>query len=153
MDKPKIDSIDRQILNKMTELQTVKHALIAKEIGQPIATVNKRINKMIKYEIIEGFSPIINMKNLGYNVTAVIDIRVKYDKAIDALAEFAKEPNVCAVYKITGDCDVAVIAKFKNTDELDHFNERFLRNQIIERTNTSIVFSAKKEGSTPNIIG
>ncbi len=152
MENAKIDEIDKKILNKMNELQTVKHSIIAKELGLPNATVNKRINKMLRAGVIDGFAPILNLNKLNYNVTAIINVRVKSAKITEAIAEFANDPNVCAVYKITGEYDIAVIGKFRSTAELDKFTDRCLSSPLISRTNTSLVFSAKLDRPNPNII-
>jgi len=51
----------------------------------------------------------------------------------------SSEANVRAVYDITGEFDVALIALFKGVDELDRFIKRILKNPYIKGSVTSII--------------
>ncbi len=57
----------------------------------------------------------------------------------------SSEANVRAVYDITGEFDVALIALFKGVDELDRFIKRILKNPYIKGSVTSIIFKAVKD--------
>ena len=53
--------------------------------------------------------------------------------------------NVIAVYDITGDADIVVIAKFKNTNSLSSFVKKLLEITNVENTVTHIVLNTIKE--------
>jgi DNA-binding Lrp family transcriptional regulator len=59
--------------------------------------------------------------------------------------EIARLPNVCCVYDVTGLIDAAIIAKFRNRDDLSKFTKRLLSIPYVERTNTHVVLATVKE--------
>jgi DNA-binding Lrp family transcriptional regulator len=53
--------------------------------------------------------------------------------------------NVVSVYDITGDFDIAVIARFKDRDSLNQFIKRLLGLSYVKRTVTNVVLNVVKE--------
>lgn len=57
---------------------------------------------------------------------------------------------MCSVYDTTGDFDSLIIAKFKNTNELNSFVKKLLAEEFVERTNTSLILNVVKDETSPN---
>ena len=53
--------------------------------------------------------------------------------------------NVVGIYDVTGEYDAFLIAKFRNTNELNAFIKELLKDPIIERTYTQTVLDVIKE--------
>ena len=53
--------------------------------------------------------------------------------------------NVVGIYDVTGEYDAFLIAKFRNTSELNLFIKELLKDPIIERTYTQTVLDVIKE--------
>ncbi|MEM0111783.1 MAG: Lrp/AsnC ligand binding domain-containing protein [Candidatus Bathyarchaeia archaeon] len=64
---------------------------------------------------------------------------------VDVENEIAKIDNVVAVYDITGDFDIAVIARFKDRFELNSFVKKLLSMPYVKRTVTNVVLNVVKE--------
>ncbi|MCX6801865.1 MAG: Lrp/AsnC family transcriptional regulator [Candidatus Diapherotrites archaeon] len=142
---------DAEIVNLMLKEPSLSQKEIAKKLKISPPAVTNRIKKMKAEGLIEGFPPLLNMLKFGYDTTVLVMVRVKDGKLIDAAKWLSADSNVCAVYRITGVYDIAVIAKFRNTRELNDWNMRALANSdLIDRMNTSLVFDALKEGAIPN---
>jgi len=141
----KIDSIDLEILSELISNARVSYRSLANKLGVSVSTIHNRVEKLIKLGIIKGFTAIVDYSKLGYDVTAVILAKVDGKHLIEVEREIAKHPNVCSVYDITGEFDVAIIAKFHNISELNKFIKSILLHPHIQRTNTSIVFNVVKE--------
>jgi len=82
---------------------------------------------------------------LGYSLPVIIDVRVSKGKLFEVKREIARHPNVLAVYDITGDFDVAVLAVFKTRRELDAFVKMLQRMEYVERTHTKIILNIIKD--------
>jgi len=50
-----------------------------------------------------------------------------------------------AVYDVTGESDIIVIARFRTRDELSAFTKELLSTPFVERTNTKLVLTTIKE--------
>ena len=110
-----------------------------------VGTVHNRIEKMVKNGVIEKFSPIINHRKLGFVLTSIIGVRVKGGKLENFETKISFNKNVVGIYDVTGEYDAILIAKFKNTDELDVFIKEMLKEPGIERTYTQTVLNVVKE--------
>jgi DNA-binding Lrp family transcriptional regulator len=140
-----------RILSLLLNEPDISQKEIAKLLKISPPAVTNRIKKMKAEGIIAGFQPLVNTLKFGYDTTVLVMVRVKNGKLMDAAKWFAADDNVCAVYRITGVYDIAVIAKFKNTRELNDWNRRVAAStDHVERMNTSLVFDSLKEGSAPN---
>ncbi len=145
MVKRDLDKYDVEILSALIENSRTSFRELSRKLRISVSTVHSRIQRLISMGVIKGFTTLVNHRMIGYDVTALILMRVDGKHIVDVERELATESNVCAVYDITGDYDVAVIAKFRNVNELNKFIKKILKNPNIERTNTSIVFNIVKE--------
>ena len=59
--------------------------------------------------------------------------------------ELAQLDEVISIYDITGDYDVAVIARFKNRNTLNNFIKSTLKMPHVTRTVTNVVLNVVKE--------
>lgn len=140
-----VDDIDRRILEVLREDARTSIREIARRINAPHSTVYERVKKLERKGVITGYTIRIDYKKLGYQVTALILVNVDGRHILEVEKELAQEPNVLAVYDITGEYDIALLASFKNIDELDSFVKKVLRNPHVKQTRTSIVFRKVKE--------
>jgi DNA-binding Lrp family transcriptional regulator len=63
----------------------------------------------------------------------------------DVETKLAKFDNVCLVYDITGDFDIALVAKFLTPAAMDKFIKEVLALDFVERAVTSMVLNSVKE--------
>lgn len=140
-----LDDIDRVIVDRLIENSRVSLRSIARELRLSPATIHERVQKLIMRGIIKGFTVIVDYKSLGYDVTALIMISVDGKYITEIESWLANQPEIVAVYDITGEFDVAVIAKTRNMTELNSLVKRILKHPHIKRTVTSIAFNVVKE--------
>ena len=144
---------DNQILTLLVNNPGISQKEIAKNLGVSPPAINNRIQRMRKKGIIKGFVPLIDLGKLGFELTAIVKIRVKGAKFREAAEFLVKEKHVCSVYMITGEHDVLAVAKFKHMSEMDQWTQDILKKtDVIERTSTSVVFDPFKESTVPNEI-
>ncbi|MEM1998913.1 MAG: Lrp/AsnC ligand binding domain-containing protein, partial [Archaeoglobaceae archaeon] len=82
---------------------------------------------------------------LGYDITAIIGISAEGGQIVEIEKEIAKEKNVTAVYDVTGDFDILVVAKFESRKKLDEFVKRLLNMKSVKKTYTMLVLNVVKE--------
>jgi len=140
-----LDEIDVKILRELVSNARLSNRQIAARIGVSVGTVISRIRRMEKEGIIKGYTAILDHEKLGYELTVVTEVTVSKGKLLETEREIAKRPNVCAIYDVTGEVDVVVIAKFKNRRELSKFTKSLLAMPFVERTNTHVVLTTIKE--------
>ncbi|KYH38176.1 MAG: putative HTH-type transcriptional regulator [Candidatus Hecatellales archaeon B24] len=140
-----MDEIDYRILEELLKDSRQSFREIARNVGVATGTVLARIKNMEKEGIIKGYTASLDHEKLGYELTVVVEITVSKGKLLEVDREIAKNPNVCAVYDITGLTDAIVVAKFKTREELSKFTKSILAIPYVERTNTHLVLTTIKE--------
>lgn len=151
MSDPKIvqlDAIDRELLRILRNNSRTKLREISRILNKPLSTIHDRVKRLEKRGIIKKYTIKIDYRLLGYQIRALILASVEGAHILDVENEIARNPNVVALYDITGQYDVAIIALFKTIEELDAFVKSLLKNPYIKHTTTSIVFRTVKEDYT-----
>jgi len=140
-----LDELDYKILSLLMENARKGVREIARELNVSPATVHNRLKKMLSKGIIKGFVPLMDFSVLGYQVTAIIMLSVEGSKLKELEEELKNIKNVIAIYDITGDYDVLLIAKFKDVKALDFFVKDLLERKEIKKSVTHIAFNVVKE--------
>jgi DNA-binding Lrp family transcriptional regulator len=148
----KIDETDEKILNLLNEDGRMSYRKISRELDISVGTVHNRVEKFTKTGIITKFVPQIDHSKLGYKLTTIIGVRVKGGVLRNWEAKTAYHKNVLGVYDVTGEFDAILIAKFKDTNELDSFIKELLKEPDVQRTYTQTVLNIVKEDLGSNII-
>lgn len=140
-----IDEIDRKIINLFHEDGRMSYRKIAKRLDISIGTVHNRIEKLTKTGVIKRFTPIIDHSKLGYTLTTIIGVRVKGGVLKNWEDRTSYHKNVLCIYDVTGEFDAILIARFKDTGELDQFIKGLLKEPDVQRTYTQTVLNIVKE--------
>lgn len=140
-----MDKLDTAILRLLNDNARQSFREIARKSRVSIATVANRIKRLESGGVIEGYSPRISAEKAGYEITALISLRICHGKQMSVQQKIAADPRVHAVYDITGDWDSLIVARFKNRTELSKFVKALLAAEHIERTSTSIALNVLKE--------
>lgn len=142
---PMLDQTDVKILENLLRDGRLSSRQMARKIGVSVGTVIAKIRRMEQSGLIRGYSVILDHERLGYELTVVTEITVSKGKLLEMDKEIGKNPNVCAVYDVTGSIDAIAVAKFKNRRELSEFTKGLLAMPFIERTDTHVVLTTVKE--------
>ncbi|PJB97942.1 MAG: AsnC family transcriptional regulator [Nitrosopumilales archaeon CG_4_9_14_0_8_um_filter_34_10] len=139
------DEIDTKIIKNLLVDARLSARQLAYKIGLSTVTVLSRIKKLEQKKIITGYTARLDHQILGYDLTAVIEVKTTKGKMLEIENKIAENENVCAVYDVTGPSDVLVISKFKNRDELSKFVKSLSAISNVENTETHIVLNSIKE--------
>lgn len=141
-----IDKKDKEILNVLLDNSRLSYRQIAQKINVSVATIMHRVNALEKDGIIKKYSAKLDYEKLGYDVQVVIEIQVSKGKLFEVEKKIATHPNVFAVYDVTGDFDVVVVAKFPTRRRMDEFLKKIQTFDFVERTRTMLILNVVKEG-------
>ncbi|MCK9151511.1 Lrp/AsnC family transcriptional regulator [Methanobacterium alcaliphilum] len=144
-DLVKIDEVDKKIISLLNEDGRMSYRKISRDLDISVGTVHNRVDKLMKTGVIKKFVPVINHSQLGYKLTAIIGVRVKGGVLKNWETQTAYHANVLGVYDVTGEFDAILIAKFKDTTELDQFIKELLKEPNVQRTYTQTVLNIVKE--------
>ncbi|MFX1375218.1 MAG: Lrp/AsnC family transcriptional regulator [Promethearchaeota archaeon] len=142
-----LSDLDLQILSKLCEDGRLSLRQLAKdtEAGSPV-TIKNHVERLEKDGVIKNYGIQIDYEKLGYDIIALIEITVSKGKMLEVERKIAQNPNVFAVYDITGTYDALILARFKTREELSEMIKDEIHNSpYVERTNTHIVLNIIKD--------
>jgi DNA-binding Lrp family transcriptional regulator len=145
-----MDELDNKILEKLNENARKSYREIARELHVSLTTVANRIKRMEDEKVIERYIPLINQEKIGYDLTAVINVKISHGKLIEVQEKISKDKHVSGVYDITGDWDSLIIAHFKDRRDLNGFIKGVLSMNNVEKTNTQLVLNIVKDEKRVN---
>ena len=140
-----IDELDKKIIRVMNKNARKSFREIAKEVGTSATAIINKVRKLENLGVIKGYIPIINAEYFGFNLIAIIALRISQGKLLETQKIISEDPQVAAVYDITGEWDSFIIAYFKSRDDLNAFIKRMLSLRYVDRTVTHIVLNVVKE--------
>lgn len=140
-----LKSKDIELLRCLNKNGKASQRELAASTGTALGTVNSHIKNLEKEKIIEGYYAELNPEKVGYNLTAIINLRISKGKIMDLQDSIAKHPQVFGVYDVTGEWDSLILARFKDRQEMDSFIKTTLSQKNVERSNTSLVLNTVKE--------
>lgn len=148
MSSDSLDDIDYAIINILKNDSRLSIREISKMINRSPSTISERIRKLENRGVIKRYNITIDHGRLGYKLNAITLLQVDGAHIEDVEKMLMTEPNVRAVYDITGEYDVAIITTFRDSEELDRFIKKMLKNPYIKRSVTNIILRIVKESPT-----
>jgi len=140
-----MDDKDIEILKHLSVDGRQSARQLSHRLGVSTVTILSRIKKLEEEKIIKGYSVRLNHELLGFDITTIIEIKTNKGKMLDIENEIAKNDSVIAVYDITGDADMVIIAKFKTREFLSDFIKKISAISNVENTLTHLVLNTIKE--------
>jgi DNA-binding Lrp family transcriptional regulator len=80
MKSRKIEELDRKILNVLNRNARMSFRRIAKELRISPTTLCDKVKKLEKSGVLKGYIPLIDTESVGYDLMAIISLRVKQEK-------------------------------------------------------------------------
>lgn len=134
-----------RILRILNEDARKSYRDIAGELKVSASTVSSHIRRMESAGVISGYAPIIDQTKAGFDVLAVIGLRISHGKLLEVQRRIARDERVYEVYDVTGEWDSIIIVRFRSTRDLDSFVKKLGSMEHVERTYTQVVLNIVKE--------
>ena len=147
-----IDTVDQKLVKLLARNSRLSVRNLARELGLASSTVHARIKKLVENGLVKRFTILPDYERLGYQLTALILLQIEGGKIVDVGEFVARDPRVMQVYDVTGDYDLAIIAKFRSINELDEFIKRVNRIPFVKRSVTSLSLRTLKEDFTAPLL-
>ncbi len=127
------ENLDEKLVNALLDDSQASLRPLAEEFDVSVTTTSNHLSDLNDQGVIEGYTLTVEYDTLGYDVTAIIQLKVK-GSAITTVADTLRDANqMVSVYEVIGDNDVIVIAKLVDTDGMNNLIKNMLNNKTIIR--------------------
>ena len=139
------EHLDAQLVNALLADGRASLRSLAEALDVSVTTVSNHLADLEETGVITGYSPTVDYERLGYDVTAVIQLKVEGTALPDITDRLANHKQMISVYEVTGGYDIVAIGKFLDTDGMNDQIKALLTDPEIKETNTSVVLDAPVE--------
>jgi DNA-binding Lrp family transcriptional regulator len=139
--------LDEQLINALLADGRASLRSLAEKLDVSVTTVSNHLSDLEEEGVIRGYSPIVDYGALGYDVTAVIQLKVEGSALPDITDRLKDHKHMVSVYEVTGDHDIVAIGKFEDTDGMNDQIKELLTDPDIKESNTSVVLNTVVENS------
>jgi Lrp/AsnC family transcriptional regulator for asnA, asnC and gidA len=148
--KLNLDKLDLQIIQEMMETAEISYADLGKKLFVSGGTIHVRIKKLQEYGIVKGTKLDVDVKKIGYDITAFIGVYLEKSSLYDAVAEELKKiPEIVRLNYTTGNYSMFIEIVCKDISQLRHvLHDELQKIKGIERTETLI---SLEEGFNRNV--
>ena len=145
----KLDKIDLKILGILQKSGREPASNIAEKINVSVPTITERIRKLQDSGVIIGFQAILDPSTIGLDVAAIITIisgSSQYYKKVTIAAK--KMPEIVQCFSTTGTGSHTLLVNTKNSNTLEELLRKIQSWPGVTRTETQIILSSYKYGTT-----
>jgi DNA-binding Lrp family transcriptional regulator len=139
------ENLDRKLVNALLEDGRASLRSLGEDLDVSVTTVSNHISKLEEDGVIEGYAPIVDYGELGYDVTAILQLKVEGSALPDITDRLQEHKHMVTVYETTGDHDIIAIGKFTDTDHMNDQIKELLVDPDINESNTSVVLDTVAE--------
>ncbi len=139
------ENLDAKLVNALLGDGRASLRSLAEELDVSVTTISNHLSDLEEQGVIQGYTPRVDYDALGYDVTAVIQLKVEGNALPEITDSLQKHRQMTSVYEVTGDYDVIAVGKFTDTDGMNEQIKKLLTDPDIKESNTSVVLNAVTE--------
>jgi Lrp/AsnC family transcriptional regulator for asnA, asnC and gidA len=138
--KLNLDKLDLQIISAMMEDAGISYADLGKNLSVSGGTIHVRIKKLQESGIVKGTRLNVELKELGYDITAFVGIYLEKSSLYDTVAKDQKKiPEIVRLNYTTGNYSMFIEIVCRDITQLRHvLHDELQKIKGIERTETLI---------------
>jgi DNA-binding Lrp family transcriptional regulator len=141
------ENLDAKLINALLGDGRASLRSLAEDLDVSVTTVSNHLRDLEDGGVIEGYTPRVNYDALGYDVTAIIQLKVEGSALPSITERLRDQKQMTTVYEVTGDYDVIAIGKFTDTDGMNAQIKELLTDADIRESNTSVVLNPVVENA------
>ncbi len=146
MERGNMDHIDNKILRCLTKDARMNASQISQKVNLSISAVIERMKKMEASGLIRGYTAVIDEKLAGFNVQAMISIRLEHPKYNQEFnRQMCNHDRVMECFYITGDFDYIARIGVSSTEELTKVLHDIKQIPGVSLTRTYVVLDNVKQ--------
>ena len=139
------EHLDSDLVNELLGNGRASLRSLAEELDVSVTTVSNHLSDLEDEGVIEGYTPVINYDEVGYDVTAIMQLKAEGNALPEITETLQDHEQMISVYEVTGNYDVIAVGKFKDTDDMNDQIKALLTDPDINQSNTSVVLNSVSE--------
>ncbi|GAB3691673.1 HTH-type transcriptional regulator Lrp [Salinarchaeum chitinilyticum] len=139
------ENLDAKLVNELLGDGRASLRSLAEELDVSVTTVSNHLGDLEDGGAVQGYTPIVDYSQMGFDVTAILQLKVEGDALPEITDRLDGEKQMVSVYEVTGNYDIIAVGKFNDTDDMNDQIKKLLTDPDIKESNTSVVLNAASE--------
>ncbi|MGO1053585.1 Lrp/AsnC family transcriptional regulator [Crossiella sp. CA198] len=137
------DKLDLAVLRLAMEQPRAGVREYARLLGVARATVQSRLDRLVKDGVIDGFAPRLSPAAMGYPVLAFVHVDVSQERFAEVPRSLAAIPELIEAHSIAGEGDILCRVVARDNRHLEAVIERMINTPGVVRTRTEVALNAR----------
>lgn len=138
-----LDAVDERLIATLALFPRAGMVQLAREAGVARNTAQARLDRLLAAGVITGFGPEIDLRRLGYGVSAFVTIEIAQGRGPAVDEHLRAIPEVVEAYMTTGSADLLCRVVARDNDHLGHLIATILEVPGITRTTTALILATR----------
>jgi len=148
-----VDDTDRQLLAALAEDGRATTNDLSATTGISPPVVEQRVTGLEKRDAITGYEARVDYGELGFDVTAVVQLTAADARRAEVLNELRTAAQYVTVYEVTGEYDVVAVGRFRDTAELNERVGELVTTEGVAEVTTAVVLDTVADDSLSPLRG
>ncbi|WP_416841381.1 Lrp/AsnC family transcriptional regulator [Haloferax sp. DFSO52] len=149
----KLDEVDRSVLKILQSDGRTALSEIARRLDMGSATIHERVRSLEEQGYIREYRAILDPKLLGIDQVAFVQVETMAGRFSEVAERLAEYREVQEVHEITGDADLLLKVRVKETDDLSDFLARLGESEGVRKSATNVSLRTVKEDGRLDLNG
>ena len=134
---------DQQLISLLQANARESVSSLARKLGVSRTAVQERMNKLQRFDVIEGYTIKLNPRWLHEQIKAFISMVVEPRHSSSVITALGKMAPIQALWSLSGRIDVLVLVRVSTTAEIDILLDEIAAIEGVTRTESSIILTSK----------
>jgi DNA-binding Lrp family transcriptional regulator len=137
-----LDALDARLILLLADEPRIGVLECSRRLGVARATVQSRLDRLVRRGVIRGFGPDLDTGALGYGVTAFATLEIRQGRGHGVVARhLAGIPEVLELHTVTGQGDLLCRIVARSNQDLQRVIDQVVADPDIVRLSTVIALS------------
>ncbi len=151
MSRP-LDSTDRDLIRALRENIKASHTVIARTMGVARGTVYARLERLEREGVINGFTPIVDPANAGFNVLAFTTLEIRQGSHDETTAALGAIPEIIEIHTITGAGDLLCRIIARSNDHLHQIVQQITAISTVTRSQSQLALATTQSNDIVDLL-
>lgn len=138
-----LDGIDQRLLTALAANPRAGTLALARSCGIARNTAQAHLDDLLREGVIVGFGPEIDLRKLGYAVSAFVSLEISQADGDPVDDRLAAIPEIVDAWMTTGTSDLLCRVVARDNDHLGHVISQILKVPGVTRTTTALLLRTR----------
>ena len=137
-----MDQLDHAILGCLLADGRATYAKVGDVVGLSVAATKRRVDRLLKENVIRGFTAVVDPQVLGWNLEAHVELFTNGTVAFATMrSDLEAIPQVAEAFTVAGNADALLRVVAGNMADLEQVISRLRGLTYVQQTDTTLLLS------------